>query len=115
MTDAHDAFADVPCIYVQTDRQGVPLRMGETSPGLESRYRGGTGYALDAAMHNSGNLVFVAEVAEGLSRGVEKELIWRERGTLLYNNQHKSNPPLGRVKLRHQGEPPKFSYSEPSS
>jgi hypothetical protein len=83
MTEARDCFADVPCVYVQTDKQGIPVRVGETSIGLESRYRGGTGFALDAAMHNSGNLVFVAEVPEGLSAEIEKELIWLERQTLL--------------------------------
>lgn len=108
-TDARDAYASVPCLYVQTDSHGIPLRVGETSTGLESRYRGGDGYALDAAMHNSGNLVFVAEVAVGLSRDVERELIWREKDTLAYNNQDKSNPPFKRMQIRHQGEPPKFS------
>lgn len=86
-----------------------PLRIGETSTGLEGRYRGGTGYAIDAAMHNSGNLVFAAEVPEGLSRDIEKELIWREKRTLLYDNQDKSNPPFKRFEIRHQGDPPKFS------
>jgi hypothetical protein len=93
-TDARDAFPDVPCVYVQTDNRGAPIRVGETSTGLESRYRGGNGYALDAAMHNSGNLVFVAKVAQGLSRDIEKELIWREKDTLAYNNQDKLNPPF---------------------
>ena len=112
LTEARDAFADVPCIYVQTDNRGVPVRIGETSVGLESRYRGGNGFALDAAMHNSGNLVFVAEVPEGSSEEIEKELIWRERQTLIYNNEHKSNPPLRRLRVHNRGDKPEFSAAE---
>jgi len=113
LTDARDAFPDVPCVYVQSEGRGVPVRVGETSVGLESRYRGGNGFALDAAMHNSGNLVFVAEVPEGLSEEIERELIWRERQTLLYNNEHKSNPPPRRMRIRHEGEKPEFFVAEP--
>ena len=112
MTEARDSFADVPSVYVQTDNRGVPVRVGETSVGLESRYRGGNAFALDAAMHNSGNLVFVAEVPERLSGEIERELIWRERQTLLYNNEHKSNPPPRRMRIRHEGERPRFSDTE---
>ena len=112
MSDARDSFADVPCVYVQTDSREVLVRVGETSVGLESRYRGGNAFALDAAMHNSGNLVFVAQVPEGLSGEIERELIWRERQTLLYNNEHKSNPPPRRMRIRHEGEKPEFSAAE---
>jgi hypothetical protein len=61
---------------VQTDAQGCPIRVGKASEGLEARYRGGTGYAIDAAMHPSGNLVFVA--------AVDKKTLWirRERVNL---------------------------------
>jgi hypothetical protein len=38
--------------------KGTALRVGMVGKeGLEPRYRGGTGYALDAAMHGSGNQV----------------------------------------------------------
>jgi hypothetical protein len=51
-------------------------------------------------------------VPEGLSEDIEKELIWQERENLLYNNQHKSNPPLKRMRLQHEGETPKFAAAE---
>src|SRR5437588_12582052 len=60
LTAARVAFKLVPCLYVQTDANRRILRIGKAGEGLEPRYRGGTGYALDAAMHGSGNLVFVA-------------------------------------------------------
>ena len=109
LTDARDAFARIPCIYVQTDTQGRPLRVGKASKGLEARYRGGTGYAMDAAMHNSGNPIFVAEVIDGSCEAVERELIWRERQILQYNNQGKVKPPSKRVEIQHKGDHPKFS------
>ena len=87
----------------------TPIRIGKASEGLEARYRGGTGYALDAAMHNSGNLVFVAQVEQNLCELVEAELIWRQKTTLLYNNQGKTNPPNLRLGVLHKGDPPKFS------
>jgi hypothetical protein len=52
----------------------------EGAAGLETIYRGGMGYAIDAAMHESGNLVFVASVERDLCGYVEDELVWRERG-----------------------------------
>src|SRR5262249_20656748 len=36
-----------------TDARGCPIRIGKASEGLEARYRGGTGYAMDAAMRHS--------------------------------------------------------------
>lgn len=109
LTDARDAFTSVPCIYVQTDTLGKPLRVGKASKGLKVRYRGGTGYAMDAAMHNSGNLIFVAEVADGLCDEVEQQLIWRERQILQYNKQGKVKPPSKHVEILHEGDHPRFS------
>ena len=43
LTEARDTFADTPCIYVQTDRDAKPVRVGKASKGLQARYRGGTG------------------------------------------------------------------------
>ena len=52
LTEARNQFRTTPCIYIQTDRRGTILRVGKAEKGLEVRYRGGTGYALDAAMHD---------------------------------------------------------------
>jgi hypothetical protein len=86
LTDARAAFKTRSCVYVQTDAWGRPVRIGKASKGLEARYRGGTGYALDTAMHASRNLVFVAAVLGELCEMVERTLIWRFRTQLAYNN-----------------------------
>jgi hypothetical protein len=106
LTDARLRFAKTPCVYVQTDSQGCPIRIGKASEGLEARYRGGTGYALDAAMHGSGNLIFVAAVDKKLCGFVEDELIWQGRRRLHYNNVGKIFPPAHRVLLSHVGTVP---------
>lgn len=105
LTEARLQFSKTPCVYVQADQHGYPIRIGKASKGLEARYRGGTGYALDAAMHGSNNLVFVAAVPEELCREVEDELIWQGRLCLSYNNQGKISLPR-RIALIHSGEPP---------
>ncbi len=110
LTDARNAFWDEPCVYVQADSQGKPIRIAEASKGLNTRYRGGNGYALDAAMHDSGNLVFVAHVQNDLCHAVESELIWRERDHLIYNTHGKAKPPDDRVELEHTGNVPCFSH-----
>ena len=42
---------------------------------------------MDAAMHGSGNLVFVAGVDSTLCKLVEDELIWQGRSVLIYNQR----------------------------
>ena len=108
LTAARDVFRSTPCIYVQTDSSALPIRVGKASLGLEPRYRGGTGYALDAAMHGSGNFVFVAEVPSKECESIERELIWQHREALAYNNVGKRAPPSVRVTLIHEGDAPKF-------
>jgi hypothetical protein len=115
LTEARSRFARTPCVYVQADPRGCPIRIGKASEGLETRYRGGTGYAIDAAMHGSGNLVFVAAVTKDLCAAVEAELIWQGRRCLPYNNHGKTVAPFPRVALSHSGTPPvlnKFETSE---
>jgi hypothetical protein len=108
LTGARRAFWLTPCVYIQAAPLGNPIRVGKAARGLEPRYRGGTGYALDAAMHGSGNLVFVAAVPKDLCVIVESELIWRGRRVLAYNNQGKRSVPVVRVDLSHEGEFPSF-------
>ena len=105
-------FARIPCVYVQTDRDGHPIRVGKASDGLEARYRGDTGYAIDAAMHGSENFVFVAAVPKYLCKAVEDELIWQGRQCLSYNNQGKAICPSQRIQIVHNGVPPKFDKFE---
>lgn len=112
-TDGRDAFKKTSCIYLQTDSAARPIRVGKASKGLEVRYRGGNGGSLDAAMHSSGNLIFVAAVAEDLCEAIEKELIWRWRRALIYNIQGKNQAPVRRVALVHEGDAPRFVEEAP--
>ena len=109
MTDARSLFRNTPCVYIQADNHGRPVRVGKASCGLEARYRGGTGYAIDAAAHSSGNLVFVATVSEDLCDVVERTLIWEHRAVLAYNKVGKRIPPKIPVQLSHTGQSPIFS------
>lgn len=84
------------------------LGIGKASKGLEARYRGGTGYALDAAMHASRNLVFVAAVPSALCEQVGRTLIWQFRTQLAYNNLGVTRAPESVMPLRHSGTAPTF-------
>jgi hypothetical protein len=112
LTEARSQFARTLCVYAQADEYGHPVRVGKASKGLEVRYRGGTGYAIDAAMHGSSNLVFVAAVPKHLSKTVEEELIWQGRQCLSYNNQGKISVLSRRLTLIHKGDAPKFDKFE---
>jgi hypothetical protein len=105
LTAARAAFKLVPCLYVQTDSNRQILRIGKAGEGLASRYRGGTGYALDAAMHESGNLVFVAAPdTPAFLDDLERQLLLEERPR--YNNQFPV--PTRRFRIRHTGDTPHF-------
>ncbi len=73
LTEARARFRRTPCVYAQTDKKGNVVRIGKAGQGLEPRYRGGTGYAVDAGMHASGNLIYVAKVRVSLVDLVERE------------------------------------------
>jgi hypothetical protein len=104
-TDARERFRNAACIYVQADSEGRPIRVGKASKGLEARYRGGTGYALDAAMHGSDNLVFAAAVPAGMCEVVEHALIW----DLRYKNLGKRTQPTRMVNITHTGTVSRFA------
>ena len=111
---ARNAFRADSCVYLQATSRGQPLRIGKASVGLEGRYRGGTGYALDAAAHGSRNQWFVAAVPKALCEAVERELIWVNRSKLRYNNQGVTYEPPSRVRLQHSGSKPRISIRSPS-
>lgn len=108
LTAARRAFGSASCVYVQADREGHAVRVGKASRGLHSRYRGGTGWALDAAMHGSGNLVFVAPVDIAVLDAVELTLIWVHRSSLRYNIVGRRIAPKPLMEIEHAGEVPVF-------
>lgn len=101
-----EKFRGLPCIYLQTDPQERVLRVGESKDLWDSRYRGGTAYALEAALHGSGNLFFAAPapIDEAERKALEATLIYDLQPQ--YNNEHKKYPPLRRVKYVHGGKVP---------
>ncbi len=106
MVDARAAFPAESCVYVQAGANGVPVRVGMASEGLVARYRGGSAWALQAAAHDSGNVVFVAAVPKDLCALVEAILIWENRDALPYNNQGRQRPPPLKVEVVHHGDVP---------
>lgn len=97
------------CIYLIADHSGKPLYIGETGrmEGLDGRYHGGTASALDAAMHGSGNFVYVACIS-GVDRiDVERLLIYTEKP--IYNRR-KTISLIDPNRIEHKGEVPVFEY-----
>ena len=86
--EALKKFKGVACIYVLTDKDGRILRIGE-SGNLRSRYRGGTGWMVEADMHGSGNLVFVtaARIEEKIRKSAEALLTFRYQASVLSAKQ----------------------------
>jgi len=101
-----EEFRGRPCIYLQTDPRGQVLRVGETKDLWDSKYRGGTAYALEAALHGSGNLFFaaLAPIDEATRKALEATLIYDLQPQ--FNNEHKKYPPIRRMEYIHDGEVP---------
>ncbi|NGZ10350.1 MAG: hypothetical protein CV088_13330 [Nitrospira sp. LK70] len=101
-----EEFRGQSCIYLRTIPQEKILRVGETGDPW-TRYKGGTAYALDAALHGSGNLFFAATAPQGEieRRSLEATLIYDLQPQ--YNNEHKDYPPFKPVEYVHRGDVPK--------
>lgn len=65
-------FKRLPCLYGLTDKEERILRIGESGD-LRSRYRGRTGWMVEAALHESGNKIFPAPAPadEATRRSIE--------------------------------------------
>lgn len=85
---------------------GHILRIGE-SGNLRSRYRGGTGWMVEAAMHGSGNLVFVAaaRIEEKIRKSAEALLTFRYQPP--YCEQNKLIAPVELPEIEHTGDVPR--------
>jgi hypothetical protein len=103
---ARKEFRGRPCVYIQTDSDEKPLRVGE-SDDLWKRYFGGTAYALEAAGHGGGNLYFVADApADRKERcRLEATLIYSLQPR--YNNQHMKRPPVNPAEYSFAGSIPR--------
>ena len=77
LTTARRMFGNRACVFVQTDPDGHPLHVGKAPRGLGAFLKGDLAYTTDAAMHGSGNRVFVAEVEAAQCAGVHRALAWQ--------------------------------------
>ncbi len=114
MTEACKEFKLKSCIYVIADSSETPLYIGEAAgrDGLDGRYRGGTASAVDAALHESGNLIFVTPVPNKECRTIEQALIYAEQP--LYNRQGKIVPlsSVSADSILHRGDVPRFTHRQ---
>ena len=96
----------VACLYVLTDKEERILRIGESGC-LRSRYRGGTGWMVEAAMHGSGNIVFVAAAPadQKIRQSAEALLTYRHQPP--YCQRDKLVPPVEPLEIEHQGDVPR--------
>jgi hypothetical protein len=108
LTDARRDLRTTSCVYVQADAAGRAVRIGKAGLGLHARYRGSTGWALDAAMHGSGNQVFAAAVPFAHVAAAEAALIWTYRDRLIYNNVGKRVAVREIVEIEHRGDGPRW-------
>ena len=112
MIEACKAFKERSCLYVIAEPSGKPLYIGGAGgrDGLDGRYRGGTASAVDAALHGSANIIFVAPIPDDKVKAAEKALIFAEKP--MYNRQGKIVPltAMPVESLVHAGDPPQFTY-----
>jgi hypothetical protein len=64
-----------PVLYMQTSRTGLILRIGKAAKGLGIRYNAGYQKPLDAAMWESGNMIFTAECGTDVIETIEATMI----------------------------------------
>jgi len=112
MKEAGEAFRRKSCVYVIAAPSRQPLYIGKTEgvEGLWGRYKGGTASSMDAALHGSGNLIFVAAIAGEVLESVENALIYAEQPP--YNNRGKIIPlsSLPVESILHAGHSPTFTH-----
>ena len=104
--EALKKFKRAACIYMLTDKDGRILRIGE-SGNLRSRYNGGTGWMVEAALHGSGNLVYVAAapIDQKIRRDAEATLTFRYQPP--YCQRDKLLAPVEPVDIEHTGDVPR--------
>jgi hypothetical protein len=104
--DARNSFRNMSCIYAVTDANERVLRFGE-SGNFRKRYWGGDGWMLAAAMHRSGNLVFVAEAPKDMPTRRKVEALLTFQYQPRYSNQGKNSRPLDAPEVEHAGQIPR--------
>lgn len=106
-------------IYAIVNSQHKALYVGKTSKGFQTRYRGGTHNAIDAAMDSSRKRILLAEVKQYdfELKDVEKQLIYDLQPKK--NVQGKKKDPETGLILRHKSFQPKgitpVPYEQPKT
>jgi len=103
-----EKLVSFPCIYAFLDREEkIVLRIGETGAGLLKEYKTGVRYVIEAAMHGSGNRVYVAEAPADKSerKAIQDTLIYNYQPR--FNEQEKKYRPTRPVNIEHRGDIPR--------
>lgn len=74
-SEAVEYSENEPTVYMQVSKAGLILRLGKAGMGLGNRYNGGYQRTLDAAMWESGNLIYITKAREISVEEIEVKLI----------------------------------------
>lgn len=101
--DAPKKFKSIAGLYMLTYKEGRILGIGE-SGNLRNLYRGGTGWMVEAALHGSGNLVFIAaaRIEEKIRKSAEVPPHLQVSAAVLSTNQLIA--PVECLEIEHTGE-----------
>jgi hypothetical protein len=101
-SEAVDASASDPTIYMQCSRSGLVLRIGKPGDGLGIRYNEAEGYQspLNAAMWESGNAIFITKCDKNKLRTIEMQLIASIQPIL--NKRDITTPLSSNIMIEHQ-------------
>ncbi len=103
--------AGTPSVYLLTDRdEQAVLRVGQTGLGLLEEYKTGVRYLIEAAMHRSGNRVFVAEAPENKDQREDIERTLIKTYDPLFNPERRE--PRSQVVIEHLGDVPRRFKAE---
>jgi hypothetical protein len=110
--EALKQFRLLPCLYLLIDTDDRILRIGESAD-LRARYRGGTGWMVEAALYRSGKTVFAAQAPpeERTRRSVEGWLTFRYQPQ--FCQRDKELPPLEEWQVEHTGDVPRALLTGP--
>jgi len=99
-SEAVDASASDPTIYMQCSRSGLVLRIGKAGDGLGIRYNEGYQSPLNAAMWESGNAIFITKCDKNKLRSIEMQLIASIQPIL--NKRDITTPLSSNIMIEHQ-------------
>lgn len=97
---------------MQADSAGRAVRVGAASEGVAARYEADAEWALEAAAHGLGNVVFVAPVPKDACKAIGATLMWQHRDELPYNHVGTLRAPPAIPEIVHRS--PASRHAQPS-